>query len=127
MDTRAHGDHAPFADPRVAGHRGVGQDDREVPDRDPCPQNVVGKQMNMPAEGDIGHNGERTDIAAFADLSMRRDNRRGVDYGRPSATPQGRPLADALGFGGRSHGQQGIDLGAFHVVDEPDVVPQEQS
>ena len=40
-----------------------------------APSTLWGKKMNVPAEGDVGHNGEGTDIAPLAHLGMGRNDR----------------------------------------------------
>ena len=70
MDACAHSDHAPLSDPHVARHGRMGQNDAEIADRNPRTQDIVRKEMNMPAKINIGDECEGADVAPFPHLGV---------------------------------------------------------
>ncbi len=48
----------------------MGQNDAEIADRDPRTQDIVRKEMNMPAKINIGDECEGADVAPFPHLGV---------------------------------------------------------
>lgn len=127
MNACAHPDHAPLTDLHIACHGRMGQDDAEIADRDPRTQNIVRKEMNVPAEINIGDDREGTDVAPLADPGVRRNHRGWMDDSRPPTATQGRAFADGLSMIRVRNRQESVDLRAIHFIDETDLMPENQS